>query len=131
VTSVSGALPPRGGPDLNGYAGRVSPRILTTYRVLAYTTGVILLIFTVEIIAKYGFGVEGLEWVAIVHGWVYMAYFLVTVYLGIQLRWTWRWMVPVVLAGTIPLMSFVAERKVVGRVRQERPDLVRRAHAAS
>jgi integral membrane protein len=103
----------------------VSTRALTVYRALAYTTGVILLLFTVEIIAKYGFGVEGLEWVAIVHGWVYMAYFFVTVYLGIQLRWTWRWMVPVVLAGTIPLMSFVAERKVVARVRRERPDLVR------
>ncbi|HSI93925.1 MAG TPA: DUF3817 domain-containing protein [Jiangellaceae bacterium] len=103
----------------------MSTRTLTVYRALAYTTGVILLLFTVEIIAKYGFGVEGLEWVAFVHGWVYMAYFFVTVYLGIQLRWTWRWMVPVVLAGTIPLMSFVAERKVVARVRRERPDLVR------
>lgn len=103
----------------------MSPRTLTAYRALAYATGVILLVFTVEIIAKYGFGVEGLEWVAIVHGWVYMAYFMVTLYLGIQLRWTWRWLLPVVLAGTIPLMSFVAERKVVGRVRRERPDLVR------
>ena len=75
-------------------------------------------------IAKYGFGVHGLEWVAIVHGWVYMAYFMVTMYLGIQLRWTWRWLVPVLLAGTIPLMSFVAERKVVSRVRADRPDLI-------
>lgn len=102
----------------------MNPRTLTVYRVLAYTTGVILVLFTIEIIAKYGFGVEGLEWVAIVHGWVYMAYFMVTMYLGIGLRWTWRWLVPVVLAGTIPLMSFVAERKVVQRVRRERPDLV-------
>lgn len=102
----------------------MSRRTLTLYRTLAYTTGVILLLFTVEIIAKYGFGVEGLEWVAIVHGWVYMAYFMVTVYMGIQLRWTWRWMVPVVLAGTIPLMSFIAERKVVARVAADRPELV-------
>ena len=102
----------------------MSPRVLTAYRVLAYSTGVILLLFCVEIFAKYGFDVRGLEWVAIVHGWVYMAYFVVTTYLGIQLRWTWRWLVPVLLAGTIPLMSFVAERKVVARVRTERPDLV-------
>jgi integral membrane protein len=107
----------------------VSPRTLTAYRVLAYSTGVILLLFCVEMIAKYGFGVDGLEWVAIVHGWVYMAYFMVTMYLGVQLRWTWRRLVPVLLAGTIPLMSFVAERKVVARVRAERPDLV--ASAAS
>lgn len=105
--------------------GAVSPRTLTAYRFLAYTTGVILLLFTVEIIGKYGFGVEGLEWIAIVHGWVYMAYFLVTMYLAIQLRWTWRWTVPVVLAGTIPLMSFIAERKVVAKVRADHPELVR------
>lgn len=105
--------------------GSVSPRTLTAYRILAYTTGVILLAFTVEIIGKYGFEVEGLEWIAIVHGWVYMAYFLVTVYLAIQLRWTWRWIVPVVLAGTVPLMSFIAERKVVAKVRVERPELIR------
>lgn len=106
------------------YAVRVSPRTVTAYRVLAYSTGVILLLFCVEMIAKYGFGVDGLEWVAIVHGWVYMAYFMVTMYLGIQLRWAWRRLLPVLLAGTIPLMSFVAERKVVARVRAERPDLL-------
>ena len=102
----------------------MSSRTVTAYRVLAYGTGVVLLVFCVEMIAKYGFGVHGLEWVAIVHGWVYMAYFMVAMYLGVQMRWTWRWLVPVVLAGTIPLMSFVAERKVVARVRAERPDLV-------
>ncbi|HEU4543631.1 MAG TPA: DUF3817 domain-containing protein [Jiangellaceae bacterium] len=102
----------------------MSPRTLTTYRVLAYSTGVVLLLFCAEMIAKYGFGVDGLEWVAIVHGWVYMGYFMVTMYLGIQLRWTWRWLLPVLLAGTIPMMSFVAERKVVARVRAERPDLL-------
>lgn len=103
---------------------RVNARTLVAYRTLAYATGVVLLLFSVEIIAKYGFGVEGLEWVAIVHGWVYMAYFLVTLYMAIQLRWTWRWTVPVVLAGTIPLMSFIAERKVVAKVRADHPDLV-------
>jgi integral membrane protein len=116
----------RGAPARSAtfYAVQVSPRTLTAYRVLAYSTGFILLFFCVEMIAKYGFGVDGLEWVAIVHGWVYMAYFMVTMYLGIQLRWTWRRLLPVLLAGTIPLMSFVAERKVVARVRAERPDLV-------
>jgi integral membrane protein len=104
----------------------MSPRTLTLYRVLASTTGVVLLVFTVEIVLKYGFGVEGFEFIAIVHGWIYMFYFLVSVYLAIQLRWTWRWTVPVVLAGTIPFASFVAERKVVARVRAEHPELVSR-----
>ncbi len=105
----------------------MSPRTLTAYRFLAYTTGVVLLVFTVEIIGKYAFGVESFEWIAQVHGLVYMAYLIVTLYLAIQLQWTWRWTVPVVLAGTIPLMSFIAERKVVAKVRADHPELVRSA----
>lgn len=105
----------------------MSPNILTLYRILAYTTGVVLLVFSVEIVAKYGFGVEGFEFVAIVHGWVYMLYFLVTVYMAIQLRWTWRWTVPVVLAGTIPFASFIAERRVVAKVGADHPQLLSRS----
>lgn len=103
----------------------MSPRTLTAYRLLAYMTGVILLVFTVEIIGKYVFGVESFQWIAQVHGLVYMAYLIVTLYLAIQLQWTWRWTVPVVLAGTIPLMSFIAERKVVAKARTDHPELVR------
>jgi integral membrane protein len=102
----------------------VTTRTLTLYRVLAYTTGVILLIFTAEIVLKYGFHVEGFEFIAIVHGWIYMFYFMISLYLAIQLRWSWRWTVPVVLAGTIPFASFVAERKVVQKVHREHPELV-------
>ncbi|MBD0292603.1 MAG: DUF3817 domain-containing protein [Jiangellaceae bacterium] len=102
----------------------MSSRTVTAYRVLAYATGVVLLIFTMEIVLKYGFGVHGFEFIAIVHGWLYLLYFLVSMYLAIQLRWSWRWTLPVLLAGTIPFASFVAERKVVGKVRTDHPELL-------
>lgn len=97
----------------------VTDRTLALYRILAYTTGVILLVFTVEIVGKYGFGVEGYEWIALIHGWVYLAYFLVTVSLAYKHAWPLQWSIPVLLAGTIPLMSFIAERKVVAKVQAE------------
>lgn len=98
----------------------VTDRTLVLYRILAYTTGVILLGFTVEIIAKYVFGLEGYEWVALVHGWVYLAYFLVTVALAHKHAWPLQWSLPVLVAGTVPLMSFIAERKVVAKIQAER-----------
>ena len=63
----------------------MSPRTVTLYRVLAYATGVVLLVFTAEIVLKYVFHVEGFEFIAIVHGWIYLFYFLVSAYLAIAL----------------------------------------------
>ena len=52
------------------------------------------------------------------HGFVYMVYLVVAFDLAVRAKWTFGRTVLVLLAGTIPVMSFVAERKVTGWVRQ-------------
>jgi len=107
---------------------------LTRYRVLAYATGVFLLLLTLNLVIKYGFDGEGLGgWIAITHGWLYLAYVIVTVDLWFRARTPFWPTLLVVLAGTVPVMSFVAERWVTARVRpmitngQAGPDVVPQA----
>jgi integral membrane protein len=96
---------------------------LTRYRLLAYATGVFLLLLTLHLVLKYGFDTAGLgAWVPVVHGWLYLAYVIVAVDLWFRTRAHGSPLDParmllVVLAGTVPFMSFVAERWVTHRVR--------------
>lgn len=83
---------------------------LLRYRVLAYATGVWLLVLTAEMVAKYIFKVENLpSWIAIVHGWVYFAYLIMALDLAVKVRWAVGRTVGTLLAGTIPFLSFYVE----------------------
>jgi integral membrane protein len=55
------------------------------------------------------------------HGFLYMVYLVATVNLAFRARWSPVKTVLVMLAGTIPFVSFVAERKVTAdeAVREE------------
>jgi integral membrane protein len=87
---------------------------LLFYRVLAYTVGVGLIILVlVAVPLKYL--ADSPTLVAIVgplHGFLYMVYLVATVNLAFRARWSPVKTVLVMLAGTIPFVSFVAERKV-------------------
>ncbi len=100
---------------------RVGPRTVLVFQVLAYVTGVLLL-FNVFVASplKYAGGRDlpaEIGWQ--VHGYVYIAYFAVTLYLAYHLRWSWVRAVLVLLAGTLPFASFVAERRVVRELRRD------------
>jgi len=97
-------------------ADQVKARLLG-YRVMAYATGVMLLVLTSSVVLHYGFGDHRLWWSGPVHGFLYMGYLVATVVLGTTVRWQPARMVLVALAGTIPFMSFVAERNVTHEVR--------------
>ncbi|SDQ13131.1 DUF3817 domain-containing protein [Quadrisphaera sp. DSM 44207] len=93
---------------------------LARYRVMAWVTGVMLLLLVAEMAVKYGL-LGGRAWagdlVAIAHGWVYVVY-LVTVFdLWSKLRWPFGRFVALVLAGVVPVLSFVVERRIVREVR--------------
>ena len=99
----------------------LTPRIsgaLLRYRVLAWITGVWLLLLTAEIVAKYGFGASPPGFIAVVHGWVYAVYLVLTVDLAIKARWRPVPTVGVLVAGTVPFLSFVVEHLVTGKVRR-------------
>jgi integral membrane protein len=93
---------------------------LRAYRFMAFLTGVVLLSGCVALILKYGTSLDvepwtGYLWVA--HGYLYLIYVIVTGVLGFKLRWPIARYVLVMLAGTIPTMSFVAEHFVTRAVR--------------
>jgi integral membrane protein len=87
---------------------------LLFYRVLAYTVGVGLLILVLVAMPLKYFA-DSPTLVAIVgplHGFLYMVYLVAAVNLAFRARWSPVKTVLVMLAGTIPFVSFVAERKV-------------------
>ena len=96
---------------------------LLFYRVLAYVVGVGLVILVlVGVPLKYLADSPGV--VAVVgplHGFLYMVYLVATVNLAFRGRWSPVKTVLVMLAGTIPILSFVAERKVTADAQEPRP----------
>jgi integral membrane protein len=84
---------------------------LLRYRVMAWVTGLWLLLLVVELILKYGFDVDALDFVPIVHGWVYFVYLIMAIDLGIKVRWPIGKAVYTLLAGTIPFLSFWVEHQ--------------------
>jgi integral membrane protein len=85
-------------------------KALLGYRVLAWTTGIWLIALCYEMVMKYAYGVEGLNWIAVVHGWVYFVYLLFTANLAVKVRWPIAKTIGVLLAGTIPLVGIIVEQ---------------------
>ncbi len=89
---------------------------LTRYRVMAIVTGVMLLVLCVEMISKYLTHTDGLtdalRWVPQVHGGIYILYLVTVLDLWTKMRWGWGRLVAMVLAGVVPVMSFILERTV-------------------
>lgn len=92
-------------------------KALLRYRVLAWITGVWLLVLVAEMIAKYGFDVKGLEWIGPIHGIIYFIYLICTVDLASRVRWSAKTTVLTALAGTVPLLSFWVEHVRTVQVR--------------
>jgi integral membrane protein len=124
--STQGNARPTTSPSLTGS--------LTRYRVLAYATGVFLLLLTVHVLVHaqqaysldvpwseaHGLGkwIPGADtWIPATHGWLYLVYVVASVDLWMRTRLPAGRMALVVLAGTVPVMSFVAERWVTAKLR--------------
>ena len=87
------------------------------YRVLAWVTGVMLLILCVEIVLKYAVhvGPDVLAWIGWIpqfHGFVYIVYLVTVLDVWSKMRWGFGRLTVMVLGGVVPVMSFVVERRV-------------------
>ena len=102
-------------PSRPGSAATASSGEVTRFRVMAWLTGVLLLVLVlVAMPLKYlADDDRGVAVVAPLHGWLYLAYLVTAFTLAYRLRWSLGRSVLVLLAGTVPFMSFLAERRVV------------------
>ena len=84
--------------------------------------GLALTILTIGTVLKYTSDDDTI--VAVVgpaHGFLYMVYLVLAADLARRARWKLPFTVLVLLAGTVPFLSFVAERVVTRRVRAAFP----------
>lgn len=83
---------------------------------MAYLVGCFLLLLTAGVILRYGFGHPELsKAVSPIHGFLYLVYLVTVVDLARRAAWSVRRTLLVMLAGTVPFLSFVAERVVTRR----------------
>lgn len=88
-------------------------RILLGYRILAWFTGVMLIVLCYEMYVKYVQQVEDiptwLTFVPQVHGFGYLGYLIFAAQLAMTVRWSLPKTIGVCLAGTIPLAGVIVE----------------------
>jgi integral membrane protein len=102
-----------------GRQARRVPAALVRYRTMAYIVGVMLLLLVlVAMPLKYFAGMPGpVAVVGTAHGFLYCVYLLAAFDLALRGRWTAKGTILVLLAGTVPFLSFVAERIVTRKTR--------------
>lgn len=98
----------------------VPPKIMTAfrrYRIAAFVVGWGLLLLCTAMVLKYAFGMGAV--VAIwgpIHGALFVVYVIIAFDLAYKDRWSPLGTLWVLIAGTIPFVSFVAERQVQRKV---------------
>ncbi|WP_033214758.1 DUF3817 domain-containing protein [Kitasatospora phosalacinea] len=90
--------------------------VLTRYRTMAYVTGVLLILLTLGVVAKYVLDISGASGfttaVGIAHGWLYVVYLVFAFDLGTKAKWPMGKLAWTLLAGTVPTAVFFVERRV-------------------
>ncbi len=92
----------------------------TFFKYMAFIVGIALAVLTfVALPYEYllGHGKTALTtaaWTA--HGWLFPIYLIATFNLSLKLKWSTGKTLLIMVAGTVPLMSFVAERKVAQEI---------------
>lgn len=99
-------------------------RLLLAYQVMATIVGVNLLLVMAGFIGKLTTD-EGSWWnrhqdiflvIDQLHGFLFMALIVIVARLGLRQKWSWGYMLSVIVLACIPLVSFWAERRTTLRV---------------
>lgn len=98
---------------------------LLRYRIMAYLVGVLLVILMcVGVPMRYIWHDDTVvTWTGMPHGWLYMILLITAFDLGRRAKWTWKRLILIALAGTVPFLSFVAERSATKDVRAKLAEL--------
>lgn len=104
------------------------------FQVAAWVTGTVLAFMTVVGLPwKYLLGNGEATWYAVgwqLHGFLFMVYLVTVLDVAIRARWAPGRTALVALAGTIPFLSFVLERRTTRQLRAEAAGRTRRRGAS-
>ena len=92
--------------------------VILRFRIMAVLAGVMsLLLWFVYMPVKYLFDAPNLHsatiWIPMVHGYLYPIYILTAIQFAAKARWPIMKMLGLILAGTLPVTSLIAERRIV------------------
>jgi len=94
---------------------------VTRFRVMAVVVGLALFVLLVALVAKYGYDRERFaEVYSPIHGYLYIGYLATVADLARRAGWSLLRTVGVMLAGTVPVLSFVVERRMTRDLRLAR-----------
>ncbi|MGB9112835.1 MAG: DUF3817 domain-containing protein [Acidimicrobiales bacterium] len=96
-------------------------RALNAYRLMAYVVGVLLIVLVfVGVPLQFAAGHPGVvNVVGPIHGFCYIVYLLSAANLARNERFSLKELLAIVLAGLLPFLAFVVERRVVKRVTRQ------------
>ncbi len=99
---------------------RTSDGTVQRYRFMAIVSGIMsLLLWFVYMPEKYLVNIpdihSALIWIPMVHGYLYPIYIITAIQLSLKAKWSLSKMLVFILAGTLPVASLIAERRVVAQ----------------
>jgi len=113
--------------------------LVVAYRVLAFVVGVLLafgclVALPLKYLAADGgslqtFGEDASNLIFTAHGFIFIVYVLVSLFLARKAGWSIRFTILALVAGLIPLLIFWVEHRVMQKLRAENPELVGVAHS--
>lgn len=85
---------------------------LVRYRIAAYVVGVMLLVACAFSISEHFFDKGEGRYIWVVHGWFYVVYLALAFDLFRRCRWKMPQALEMIVAGLVPGLTFVIERRI-------------------